>query len=163
MWKEPLPGTFSLRPSFIREEESREESSSTASEYAVAAEGEEAPPFQPPEDDQNQNPEKKKKKGKIITLICVLALVVIGAGIGIFFALQGGGSSLTPLQEALQLGEKYLNELDYENAVMAFTEATEIDPKSTKAYMGLRSVLYGYSGLRTGRGLLPAAFGAGFF
>ena len=124
-------------PSFIREEESREESSSTASEYAVAAEGEEAPPFQPPEDDQNQNPEKKKKKGKIITLICVLALVVLGAGIGIFFALQGGGSSLTPLQEALQLGEKYLNELDYENAVMAFTEATEIDPKSTEAYMGL--------------------------
>ncbi len=122
-------------PSFIREEESREESSSTASEYAVAAEGGEVPPFQPPENDQNQNP--GKKKGKIITLICVLALVVIGAGIGIFFALQGGGSSLTPLQEALQLGEKYLNELDYENAVMAFTEATEIDPKSTEAYMGL--------------------------
>ena len=119
---------------FVKKEAEGEPSVSKIEEMP-ADEGD-APPFIPPENKENQNGDKKKKKGKLITLLCVLAVVVIGAGIGIFISLQNH-SSLTPLQEALNLGEKYLEELDYENAVMAFTEATEIDPKSTEAYMGL--------------------------
>ncbi len=123
-------------PVYIKEEQAQAGADIPAEGEYPAEEGESSS-FQPPEEGQNQSTEKKRKKGKIITLICVLAVAVAGAAAGIFFVLQGRGSSLTPLQEALQLGEKYLEELDYENAVMAFTEAAEIDPKSTEAYMGL--------------------------
>ena len=81
-------------------------------------------------------PGKEKRRGLWITLICVLAVVVLGAVTAGYFWLQGGNTA-SPLQEALQLGEKYLEEMDYENAVVAFTEATAIDPSSKEAYLGL--------------------------
>lgn len=40
------------------------------------------------------------------------------------------------LPRQLELGEKYLTELDYENAVMAFTAAIEIDDRAEQAYWG---------------------------
>ncbi len=39
-------------------------------------------------------------------------------------------------QEQLDLGMKYLEELDYEQAILAFTKAIEIDPKQAAAYIG---------------------------
>ena len=38
-------------------------------------------------------------------------------------------------QEQLDLGMKYLEELDYEQAILAFTKAIEIDPKQAEAYI----------------------------
>ncbi len=38
-------------------------------------------------------------------------------------------------QEQLDLGMKYLEELDYEQAILAFTRAIEIDPKKPDAYL----------------------------
>ena len=40
------------------------------------------------------------------------------------------------VQEQLDLGQKYLTELNYTEAILAFTEAIEIDPESIPAYMG---------------------------
>lgn len=39
--------------------------------------------------------------------------------------------------EQLSLGEKYLAELDYENAIIAFNKVIEVDPKNIQAYLGL--------------------------
>lgn len=98
-----------------------------------------APPFIPPQNPEAQRatkPGKKKRRGLWVTLICVLAVVILGALTVGYFWLQGSNTA-SPLQESLQLGEKYLEELDYENAVVAFTEATAIDPSSKEAYLGL--------------------------
>ena len=38
-------------------------------------------------------------------------------------------------QEQLDLGMRYLEELDYENAILAFTKAIEIDPRQTEPYV----------------------------
>ena len=40
------------------------------------------------------------------------------------------------VQEQLDLGQRYLTELNYTEAIIAFTEAIEIDPESIPAYMG---------------------------
>lgn len=35
------------------------------------------------------------------------------------------------------MGEKYLTELKYDQAVIAFSKAIEIEPKNTRAYLGI--------------------------
>ena len=40
------------------------------------------------------------------------------------------------LQQHLELGEKYLSELNYSSAVMEYTSAIEIDPRNEDAYLG---------------------------
>lgn len=47
------------------------------------------------------------------------------------------------LQEKLDLGQKYLAEADYENALLAFEEAIEIDDKSVQAYIGAADAYIG--------------------
>ena len=47
---------------------------------------------------------------------------------------ESGSASLT---EQLELGQRYLEELDYESAIVAFQKAIEIDPKAMDAYVGL--------------------------
>jgi tetratricopeptide (TPR) repeat protein len=44
------------------------------------------------------------------------------------------------IQEQLDLGNKYLTEMNYEQAVIAFTKAIELDAKNIAAYEGLGSV-----------------------
>ncbi len=44
------------------------------------------------------------------------------------------------IQEQLDLGNKYLTEMNYEQAVIAFTKAIELDEKNIAAYEGLGSV-----------------------
>lgn len=45
--------------------------------------------------------------------------------------------SVDNLQVQLDLGNKYASELDYENAIIAYEEALEIDPYCLDAYLGL--------------------------
>ncbi len=46
-----------------------------------------------------------------------------------------GKSMQEKWQEQLDLGMRYLEELDYENAILAFTKAIEIDPRQTEPYV----------------------------
>ncbi len=55
------------------------------------------------------------------------------------------GSETTTWQEQYDLGMQYLTEGDYEQAVLAFTAAIEIDPKEAPAYVG-RGNAYVWSG-----------------
>ena len=51
-----------------------------------------------------------------------------------------GGKSSAKFQEQFDLGFRYLAESNYEEAIIAFTAAIEIDPKSVDAYTGLANV-----------------------
>ena len=111
------------------------------------------PPFIPPQNDgstfvppENNLPQKdpnRKKRGKLITLLCVIGVVVIGVIVGIVIWLSTNPFE-SPAAEALALGDKYLEELDYAHAVASFTKATEIDPNNKDAYLGLAQ---SYNGL----------------
>ncbi|WP_031554944.1 tetratricopeptide repeat protein [Oribacterium sp. FC2011] len=52
-------------------------------------------------------------------------------------------SNAQKIHKQLELGNKFLAELDYEQAILAFNKVIKIDPKNTDAYMGLGDAYYG--------------------
>ena len=66
---------------------------------------------------------KKEKK-----LIAVIGLVVI--------LLTACASKAANATEKIELGQKYLTEANYTEAIAAFTEVIKIDPSNIEAYMG---------------------------
>ncbi len=66
------------------------------------------------------------RKGVLFILIMVLLL-----------SLPGCGGKEESWQEQYDLGVRYLEEGNYEEAIIAFTAAIEIDSKRTEAYVGL--------------------------
>lgn len=64
----------------------------------------------------------------VVAVICVLALVG---------ALSIRSTSKGEIAGLLNLGGKYLTELDYEQAVVLYLAVIEIDPKCAEAYMGI--------------------------
>ncbi|MBR0092597.1 MAG: tetratricopeptide repeat protein [Lachnospiraceae bacterium] len=80
-------------------------------------------------------PELKKSNKKIVIIIVAIVVVIaIAVSIGVVVY---SGSPARRLQQQLDLGARYLSELDYEQAVAAYEAALEIDPKSADAYLGL--------------------------
>lgn len=79
----------------------------------------------------------KKKRlmilGGAVLVLCVLAICI--------FAATAGGNG--KLSAQLELGARYLEEMDYEQAAAAYTTALEIDPRSVDAYLGLAEAYVG--------------------
>ncbi len=77
---------------------------------------------------------------KIPKLSMILSIFLLIA------VLSSCSSPARPLtsEELLDLGEKYLLELNYEEAVMQFTKLIEIEPKNPRGYLGLAEA---YAGL----------------
>lgn len=98
-------------------------------------------PFQPQK--ETAKPSSNKKTGKLVAILCAGLVVLAGLGTGAWFLFFGNGEGSQPLEEALSLGERYMEELDYGNAVEAYNEAIRIDPKNKQAYLGLAQA---YSG-----------------
>lgn len=74
----------------------------------------------------------KSKKVWITTIAVVLFIA------GIFTAATVVGSYETrSVSKQLSLGEKYLSELDYTKAIIAFNKVIEIEPRNIEAYIGL--------------------------
>lgn len=71
-------------------------------------------------------------KSKIILGVIILCILAIG-GTYIFANVSSGSE----FQKQLSLGNKYLEEGKYEEAILAFNEAIEIEPKSVDARLGL--------------------------
>lgn len=58
--------------------------------------------------------------------------------LGLILALCGCGKSVEyQITEQLELGQKYLAEMDYEQAIVAFNKVIELDVKNVEAYLGL--------------------------
>ena len=80
---------------------------------------------------ENKKNYMNKKLSKIIInlllVICLCACV----------------SNAQKIQKQLEIGNKFLVDLDYEQAILAFNKVIEIDPKNTDAYLGLGDAYYG--------------------
>ena len=82
-----------------------------------------------------------RKAKRVLTRIAMFALAII---IGMF-SLSACGQSGPTWQEQYDLGVRYLSEGNYEEAIIAFTAAIEIDPKRPEGYIG-RGDAYALSG-----------------
>lgn len=80
---------------------------------------------------------KKKSKAKIFVIIGVIAAVVIAGIIAGIIILTSGSDGTSEYDEQISLGEKYLKEENYDEAIAAFKKAIEIDPNDPEAYIGL--------------------------
>ena len=85
-----------------------------------------------------RNMKKRRKLPVILAVIAVVAIALTVTGIVVF-----SGSGARRLRQQLDLGNRYLTGLQYTEAIAAFEEALEIDPKSAEAYTGLISAHLG--------------------
>ena len=78
---------------------------------------------------------KKKKKSAPIGIIAVIVVLIIAVVAGLIIFNSTNASR--KVKRKLNLGDKYLTEMDYENAVLSYTDAINIDPKNEDAYLRL--------------------------
>ena len=81
---------------------------------------------------------------RAITIICALVLILTGC------ATAGEPT----WEEQYNLGLRYLYEGNYEEAIIAFTAAIEIEPKRTEAYIGLADTYIGMEEPERAQGVL---------
>ena len=75
---------------------------------------------------------KISKKMPILTVAGIVIVLVV-----FLLMVLSKSAEAKKLEEQLDLGDKYLCELQYEQAVVAYLAAIEIDPKNVDAYLGL--------------------------
>ena len=76
----------------------------------------------------------KKKMKKVTVVICIAAVIIIAAAGGIYYYLNSG-SRLA--EKKYELGQKYLTEKKYDEAIEAFEIVLKIDAGDEDAYLGL--------------------------
>lgn len=81
---------------------------------------------------------KNKRKIIKVTIAAVVALVMVIAGYAVY-----KNSDAVRVREQLDLGEKYLAELDYDQAIVACEIVIEIEPMNVGAYLGLADAYIG--------------------
>ncbi len=86
----------------------------------------------------------KKSKAPIVLLIAapvVLIFLVVVVGVTSYFTLfSQSARDRREVNKQLKLAERYLNELDYEQAIAAYKAVLEIDPNNTEALAALNDV-----------------------
>ncbi len=79
-------------------------------------------------------PEKRKRKKYLF--LNVLGVLVIAAILIIVLALLSGKRREKQIAEQMNLGSRYLLEMEYEQAAVVFTKVIEVDPVNVDAYIG---------------------------
>lgn len=79
----------------------------------------------------------KENKRMVIAAICVVL-----AALFLTVIFWGLGSGQRKLNSFLDLGQKYLEDMAYEDAILVFDEAIAIDPKCAEAYLGKAQAQY---------------------
>lgn len=92
---------------------------------------------------------KKIKVNKLPIVIPVLAAVAVTGG---YLLLQGAGENVAWRQ--ISLGERYLQDLDYESAALAFAKAIDVDPSAQSARIGLARAYAGMEEYTQAAGVL---------
>ena len=80
----------------------------------------------------------KNKKKKVCLLVVVIVIIAIIAGLILY-----KNSDAVMVRKQLDLGQKYLSELEYDQAVAAYEIAIEIEPMNVDAYLGLADAYIG--------------------
>ncbi len=75
---------------------------------------------------------------KIWPIILIVIIIATAAGVILF-----NSTDSAKFKKQLNLGQRYLSEMKYEEAVVAFNQAIEIDPRSVDAYLGLADAYIG--------------------
>lgn len=75
---------------------------------------------------------------KIWPIILIVIIIAVAAGVIIFNSTDGAR-----FRKQLNLGQRYLSEMNYEEAVVAFNQAIEINPRNADAYLGLADAYLG--------------------
>ena len=78
---------------------------------------------------------KKKLIGIIAGSVLLLAVIIVGIILS--------GSKSRELKKQISLGQQYLSELNYEQAVATFYQAIEMDPYNVDAYIGIADAYLG--------------------
>ena len=89
---------------------------------------------------QSENSVVGRKKCKPIVLWGIILAVLVVSSIIITFILLTKGSKGSTYDEKVNLGHKYILELDYENAKIAFEDAIKKDSEKKDAYINLAEV-----------------------
>lgn len=76
------------------------------------------------------------KNGKKILTFVISILVILLIAVNLFLYLYMNGPS-KKAAEQLDLGQQYLLDMEYEEAIAAFEIAIELEPKNTEAYRGM--------------------------
>jgi len=77
---------------------------------------------------------KKKSNAKIIIILVSVAVILAAIAVGLIIYFT---SPSIKANKELNLGQNYLDELDYEEAIACFEKAIKIDPKCEDAYLGM--------------------------
>ena len=81
---------------------------------------------------------KKKAKVPIIAGIAVAVAVLAIVGIFAFMRFKAAND----IKNQLKAGDKYLTELDYENAILAYEKVLEMDPNNEEAYLKIGDIYF---------------------
>jgi tetratricopeptide (TPR) repeat protein len=79
--------------------------------------------------------ENSKRRILIVSIIAIVVVILVVTAI-----IVNGSGSKNNLRDQLDLAEQYLSELDYEQAIAAYEQALEIDPKCAEAYLALADI-----------------------
>lgn len=79
----------------------------------------------------------RENKRMAIAAICMILIALL-----LVMILASSGFGQRKLNGLLDLGRKYLEEMNYEDAVLVFDEAIAIDPKCAQAYLGKAKAQY---------------------
>ncbi len=93
------------------------------------------------------------KMKKLLSLFLALALILTT------FASCGEAETALTATELLDLGEKYLLDLDYEQAIVYFNQVIEVEPRNSRAYMGAAEAYVGLGDTESAINLLKTALG----
>ena len=80
----------------------------------------------------------KNKKKKVYLSVVIIVIIAIIVGLILY-----KNSDAVKVREQLDLGQKYLSELEYDQAVAAYEIAIEIEPMNVDAYLGLADAYIG--------------------
>ena len=80
---------------------------------------------------------KNKLNKKLLTDIAIFSALVVVIAFSVFVPKTAEAKRI---EKQLNLGEKYLTELNYEQAEAAYLAVIEIDPRNVNAYIGLAEV-----------------------
>ncbi len=75
-----------------------------------------------------------KQKKNLFTIIALIILAIALIAVAIITLSKGGNKDI---QEKLDLGQNYLDELKYEQALASYMAVLEIDPNNGEAYVGI--------------------------
>ena len=94
----------------------------------------------------------KRNIGKLCGIFGILTLSVLISACG--------KNTANTWQEQYDLGMRYLEEQNYEEAVVAFTAAIELDPKQADAYVGLANAYVGTENYEEASGAIQEGIAA---